>query len=251
MQLKEGRCPNCGSILQLNAEAPKGHCLFCDAVFDNEKAFLIAENPSEHTFPNEEQPKYEGPSLDPVIGYSAGSAQIQSVQGRKATRAAAREAAAQAPAYVPSEPVKAEPVRIPPQLLRRLLIFGVAFLVIVAAITIPMIWMRERARNELKAALPTMINKTVDVNQAVQICHLNNDTLLIAYEDAITEEEALDLFRKYGQKRAELQKGDPQNFARTYGGLTVRIVTPDGGYEISRPKDEAALTLGDALKKLS
>jgi hypothetical protein len=62
MPLKEGRCPNCGSILQLNTAAEKGHCLFCDAVFENTQAFDIADNPGEYTYPNLPQPSMKDPT---------------------------------------------------------------------------------------------------------------------------------------------------------------------------------------------
>jgi hypothetical protein len=61
MQLKEGRCPNCGSLLQLDATKDQGHCLFCDAVFASKEAFDIAANPAGVTFPNLPSPNMRGP----------------------------------------------------------------------------------------------------------------------------------------------------------------------------------------------
>ncbi len=64
-QLKEGRCYNCGSLLWLDPEMEKGHCIYCDAVFSNTEAFAIAENPDAYTFENKEMEPYTGPSLEP------------------------------------------------------------------------------------------------------------------------------------------------------------------------------------------
>ena len=61
--LKEGLCVNCGSLLMLESRNEKGHCLFCDAVFDNKEAFRAKAEPDQFTFPNEPQPPYEGPNL--------------------------------------------------------------------------------------------------------------------------------------------------------------------------------------------
>lgn len=68
MELKEGRCPNCGSILFLDPDQEKGHCLYCDCVFEGQEAFDIDERLAggeEIVFPNEEQEPYTGPNLDP------------------------------------------------------------------------------------------------------------------------------------------------------------------------------------------
>lgn len=130
MQLKEGRCPNCGSILQLDADAEKGHCLFCDAVFENEEAFEIAKNPSAYTFPNLPQPKYEGPSLDPKV--TAGAAQ----QVKKTKK---KEKPPPPPVYVPKEPVELPDISLPTKVKVRILLISLAVIIAIVGISAPII----------------------------------------------------------------------------------------------------------------
>ena len=83
MPLKEGKCINCGSLLMLDPSMPKGHCPFCDCVFDNEEAFRAFQHPEEFTFPNDPQPPYTGPSLVPLpyqrgpVMFSQGAAAVK------------------------------------------------------------------------------------------------------------------------------------------------------------------------------
>ncbi|MDO5738394.1 MAG: hypothetical protein Q4P65_04010 [Eubacteriales bacterium] len=65
--LKQGRCFNCGSILFLDPSMEKGHCIYCDAVFENHLAFTIEENPDSYEFKNEVMEPYTGPNLDPQV----------------------------------------------------------------------------------------------------------------------------------------------------------------------------------------
>ena len=112
MSLKEGRCPNCGSIVSLNAKSEKGHCLFCDAVFDTSHALEIAANPEGVEFPNEPQPKYEGPSLAPSPNVPAG-VKIPSVP--PARKAPSKRSVAKTEAYVHKEPIKLPEIKLTPR----------------------------------------------------------------------------------------------------------------------------------------
>lgn len=247
MQIKEGRCPNCGSILQLNAEAAKGHCLFCDAVFENELAFAIADDPSDHVFLNEEQPKYEGPNLDPMFG-GVSSHAPSGPMGKKAARAAARQASP--PAYVPRDPVKIETVKISPKLRLRILLIVVGAILAAAAITTPLVLRRDNERKALREAIPAIIAPlTVDTEKALTFRHFSNDQIVLALSDTITAQQAADIFKAVAGKRAELKGIDTQDFARSAGHLTMTIATPSGGYRIERPQSAEELS-GTALQTI-
>lgn len=246
MALKDGRCPNCGSIVHLDTTSEKGHCLFCDAVFDNTAAFEIAANPQGVVFPNEPQPKYEGPNLNP------GSSASISAQRQKQSQNQQAKKPVQAPSgYVMKEPVKIPSIVVPRKL--KLQIFGslIAVILIIAAIVVPLTLNRDSVRAQLLSEMKTIAPFTVDVAQDVAIAGTGNDQLLIATSEDVTEADMLTLFKAFCNKRAQIQNNNSTDFNSIYGPVTVKLVTPQGGWLIDRPEDQAALDSGSAIKTLN
>jgi hypothetical protein len=236
MTLKEGRCPNCGSLLQLDAQS--------DA-----DAFAIAAKPNGVTFPNLPQPKYNGPNLDPKIGANVPMPKPTEAVSRK--KQASQAAQPVQPAYVMKDSVKVPDVRVP--LKTKLWITAVIVVVvgIIAGISIPLMIIRDAERTKLKAAMTAISPFAVSVDQSVVIHGQGNNYLLIAAPAATSEEDAVKLFRQYCDKRAEIRGTGSASFAARYGDVTVRLVTPAGGFKIRKPADEAALgTGGTAIEKL-
>lgn len=58
MAIREGRCPNCGSIINVETEKDN-HCVFCWAKVDPAKAISLAEDVGDYVFPNE---KFDPPA---------------------------------------------------------------------------------------------------------------------------------------------------------------------------------------------
>lgn len=60
MAIREGRCANCGSIINVDSEK-KNYCVFCWAPVDAEQAMALAEDAGEHVFANQvmEKPAHE------------------------------------------------------------------------------------------------------------------------------------------------------------------------------------------------
>lgn len=246
MALKDGRCPNCGSIVHLDTASEKGHCLFCDAVFDNKAAFEIAANPQGVVFPNEPQPKYEGPNLNPS------STASMSAQRQKQSQKQQAPKPVQAPSgYVMKEPVKIPSIVVPLKL--KLQIFGglAAIILIVAAIVVPIILNRDSVRAKLLAEMNTVAPFTVTVAEDVAIAGTGNDQLLIATSEDVTEADMVTLFKAFCEKRAQIQNNSSTEFSSIYGQVTVKLVTPQGGWLIERPSDQAALDSGSAIKTLN
>ena len=241
MQLKEGRCPNCGSILQLDADAEKGHCLFCDAVFENEEAFEIAKNPSAYTFPNLPQPKYEGPSLDPKV--TAGAAQ----QVKKAKK---KEKPPPPPFYVPKEPVELPDISLPTKVKVRILLISLAVIIAIVGISAPIIKKRDSIRAELISDMQALAPFSIDPEQAVAIWYTSNSYVMAATPDTVESDDVLVFYKAYCEKRAELYGLDPTNFEKVYGQVSVKLVYPKGGYLVDRPDSQEALESGKGLKVL-
>jgi len=245
MPLYEGRCPNCGSILQLDSAAEKGHCLFCDAVFANKVAFDIASNPAGVVFPNEPQPRYEGPNLDPVItaGQSAGQRQVQKVQKKAKPELP--------PVYIPKEPAKLPDIRLSGKMKLRIGLIALAVILLITGISVPLVLQRNQTRAKLLEAMDNLTPFELNVENAVSIWHQNNDYLVLSSPEPVSESIALGVFKAYCEKRAEIQNIPVDDFRSVYGQVTVKLLTPEGGFLIAKPKDQAELDSGAAVEDLA
>lgn len=250
MALKEAQCPNCGSLLQLEDKNDQGHCLFCDAVFTSEEAFAIAANPAGVTFPNLPQPKYNGPNLNPQLTsaqINARSSQIESAK-KKEAKISAKPAA---PVFVPRDDIKIPDLKLSVKTRIQLSLAALLIVVVIIGISYPMITSRNKVRTGLFAAMATISPHTVNADQAVVIHGLHNQRLQLALPEAITADQAVAVFKAYSAERATLSGKDPADFADTSDDLTIKIVTPAGGFLIEKPASQAKLDDGSAVKILS
>jgi hypothetical protein len=247
MAIREGRCPNCGSILHLDGNTEKGHCLFCDAVFQNKTAFEIASDPKTYTFPNLPQPKYDGPSLEPSY---MGPGALSDRRLKQPQQIAKKTPKAEPLAYVPKEPVKLPAVKMSRQAKIKSLIIGFGVIVLIAAVSVPLILYRNNTRSYLLDRMEQIAPFAVNKEQAVVIRRLGNTYLLIAADSAVSEDDMILLFKNFCEQRAAVLKLDVSNFNRVYKPVTVKLVTPEGGYLIERPKNKPDLDSGAATKPL-
>lgn len=245
MAIKEGRCPNCGSIINLDANGQKGHCLFCDAVFDSKTAFEIAADPTGYEFPNEPQPKYEGPDLQPKTGSQAGRA-----VGTQSAQAAKKKRPAPQKAYVHKEPIKLPDTKLSPQMRRKVIIVTLAVIILIAAISVPLIITRDGNRSQLLEAMPEIAPFSIDADSDVVLRRLNNSFLLIVADELISRDDMILLFKNFSEKRADIHNYDPDDFSRVYGKVTVRLITPEGGYQITNPQSMAELNDKSAITEI-
>lgn len=231
MALKEGRCINCGSFLFLDPAMPEGHCFFCDCVFKNEEAFRALTNPEEFEFPNEPQPKYEGPSLTP-----------SQVQRGPIIPAVSRTAKRMTPAddYVLPEK-KVPKLKIPAKSILIMLAVAVVIVGIFAAIAVPTIVKRNAQRLHIGKVFAASIPMEIDVDKDLMIQNLGCTSVVVVLKEDVTLEEGIEIFHKYCDARAETLEIKDGSFAKTRSPVTLRVATPGGGYLIKKPSDEAAL----------
>lgn len=232
MALKEGRCVNCGSLLFLDPEMPKGHCLFCDCVFDNEDAFRANENPESFTFPNEKQPKYEGPSLTPGHARRVTAAPAPSVAPTPVEK---KEDAYQLPeTTVPSLKIPVKVIVLYSAL--TLLVIG-----ILVAAAFPLIAKRNQRQVEITDKFVSLAAYHIDKEKDIRVQEMTGTEAVVVLAQDITAEEGIGLFNLYCQVRAEVVDLKEDSFKSVKKPVTLRIATPGGGYLIDRPDDEAAL----------
>ncbi|NLA96426.1 MAG: hypothetical protein GX838_06260 [Clostridiaceae bacterium] len=235
MALKEGRCVNCGSLLYLDPEMPKGHCLFCDCVFDNEDAFRANENPESFTFPNEKQPRYEGPSLTP---------------GR-----ARRGSAVPAPSVVPTPVEKKEDSYQLPEMkipdlkipVKAVVLYSALTLLILGisvAVAFPLLGKRNQRQEEVADKFAKALDYAIDKEKDIRVQEMTATEVVVILPQDISAQESIDLFNLYCQIRADVVELKDSSFESEKKPVTLRIATPGGGYLIDRPEDEASLRPG-------
>jgi hypothetical protein len=246
MAIKEGRCPNCGSILQLEDNAEKGHCIFCDMVFPNEQAFGLAESSKGVVFPNLPQPKYTGPNLD--VGFAAAASSSQRQKQMQPQKKVEKKPIP--PVYVPKEAVKLPDMKLSAPVKRRILLITLAAILVLSGIFVPLFIQRDSVRAKLLADMPQIAPFDVDAQGGVAIRGLGNASLMIASKTAVSEADMVRLFTNYCKSRAADMKLDLNNFNAVYRPVTVKLVTEQGGYVISRPESQAALDSGEAIVTL-
>ena len=243
MALKEGRCPNCGSLIQLDSNSENGHCLFCDAVFTSQTAIEIAANPAGIEFPNLPQPKYEGPALA-----NRQSAAPYFPANQPAVRKKTAAGKPEPEPYVQKK-VKVPDVRMPlkAKILMAVIVIGIAG--IFAAITIPLSARRDSDRKAILDALPAVSPIAFESESEAALRRLDNSYLMVATGENVTKEQAATLFKAFIQQRAEIRGSEGTVTESDYKGSTLRLAHAAGGYLIDSPTD-AGLASGEAVKTL-
>jgi hypothetical protein len=102
----------------------------------------------------------------------------------------------------------------------------------------------------LLASIDELAPFSLNAEKEVDIWFTTNSYLMAATKDQVSREEMISFFKAYCEKRAELSGIDPQNFASTYGAVTVKLVYPEGGYQIKQPRNQAELLEGTAVTEL-
>lgn len=221
MILHEGRCTNCGSILMLNKDQEKGHCLYCDAVFPTEEALKLAENADGYVFPNLPQEKYEGENLDPVI---TNTSFIPAASGKSK----AASAATVSEKFVPSGE-KVPDLNIP---IKKKIIFiaaTLAVLLLFAAIMIPLTTRRDRYRAEIKEKLDLKLSEAgsdqLEIGETIEFHGLSNSTVIMVLDTEMNQKEAEALYREYCKTRAEVMGMDVTDDTQSSRNVELRLAT--------------------------
>lgn len=227
--MKQGRCPNCGSLLMVNDSDAKGVCMFCHARFSPIRAIQIDQNPSDVEFPNE--PQEELTDEERQIAFSA----VRSVQVAAPVRSQ--------PA--PRKKKKTEPGRLTPQqkvaLQKRELIEPVvskkhklqliagvgAVVVIMAAIFLPLTLNRVKNQNKIVERMDEIAVFEVPGEAYYNINGYRNTELLLVSPVELSQADYEAVLNNYKAVRAEvygLDAADEQN------NVVVRIAAPNGNF---------------------
>lgn len=236
MALKEGRCTNCGSILMLDPAQEKGHCLYCDAVFEAENAFALYEDATGYVFPNEEQPEYTGPNLDPQqyrARFDQNEFNKKIEQAKKLNQLKKEE-----------EPVLNLSNESVPELKlstkNKILLISAFALVFVVffAIMIPRNMERDRVRMDLKENFLAKLVQEHDLAEDNLLIRDNNNSEVVLHLPASpAKEDAAKIYELFCQERANLLPNLSEE--QIYDEVRMQIISRDGSWLIDgRNKSE-------------
>lgn len=247
MAIKEARCTNCGSILSVDPAVPTAKCLFCRAVVDTAEALEVAADPAGYVFTNEPQPE-EDTAENPASLYNKALKQAQSKPAQGVARtAAAKKAPPRAPKPDNAPRAQVEKVEMPAVKLSgaaklKIVAFLAALFLLVTAAVLPVTLVRDAHRASLSEKIDGVIPFEYAGEQSWAIERTGNYRFSVVATEPVNASDALDVFRRFSAARAEVYGLDPDtdSFARIYGKVTVRVIGPDGGFEVSglRSADE-------------
>ena len=229
MAMKQGRCPNCGSLLMVNDTDAKSVCMFCNARFSPIRAIQIDQNPADVEFPNESQDELTDEERQ--IAFSA----VRSVQVTAPVRSQ--------PA--PRKKKKLEPGRLTPQekvaLQKRDLIeplvskqhktklfIGVgAVVILMAAIFLPLTLNRVKNQNELVARIDEIAGFDVPGDEYYNFNGFRNTELLLVSPVDVSEADYNTVMNNYKAVRADIYGLDASD---KQTNVKVRIAAPNGDF---------------------
>lgn len=239
MELKEGRCPNCGSILFLDPDQEKGHCLYCDCVFEGQKAFDIDERLAEGedvVFPNEEQEPYTGPSLDPKN--QVRDLDFEKIAARAEVQSSASKVGKQQQVYE----IKKKQVTVTDLTIRQRIILTViplALFGIFLALTIPATIERDKKKavitENFMAAAQKVVPKSenLEYGKNVVIHGMSNQRLIMTLQEPIKEDQAKALYKCFVeayQDGDQVVSGKVPESDSVSLHLWMRLAQSDGDY---------------------
>ncbi|NLZ55393.1 MAG: hypothetical protein GX900_01830 [Clostridiaceae bacterium] len=239
MAIREGKCPNCGSLIQVNdREDASNFCLFCWAPVEAQQAFALAKDDSGHEYPNDtyDEPTDEERS-SAMAGYRSGATDLvrQAIRRDQAERRRTEQTRKLTPAEIVAAQTK--PIYVPNLSKKmRLWIGGVslAIVVILCATLIPLTIVRNNHRGVLAAEIETIAGWKVDDDGSYLFEGQGNRSLsIVAPEKIVDEAEGQAIMERYLTA-----------YRKSYGipedkpvALTLRILDSDGTRELKIDRD--------------
>lgn len=235
--MKEGLCTNCGSLMRINENDPEGitYCIFCHAPVKNQEALDLMEDSEGYEFPNE---TYREPTAEEKAKAfeSQGLGGIQVVNRSQQRKPTVRKEGR----LTPREKVALQnkPL-VKPYCSKKhriaIAVGSLAFVLVIAAIALPVYFTRENKKAELMEEIPERLSIS-QTEERVSIQKQNNSGLILVSEEAVTEDKAREIFDDYSALYAEVYGIEP---GKAEQKIRVKVVDQEsGGYEVKTEKEE-------------
>ncbi len=227
--MKQGRCPNCGSILTVDDRQNKAVCMFCWARFTPAEAIRIDEDPDAYDFPNEEQE--EPTDAERELAFSA-TRQV-TLTTAAAPRQAPRRAKPQPGRLTPAQKVALQKKELVVPRVQKSdrfrLIGGVgAILLVLALIFVPLTLMRESRRAQLSAEIAAIAGEPI-AEEAYGFSGLRNHSLILASGAELSESDVSAIYERFKTARAAVYGLDADD---AQANVRLRVAGSQGLFEV-------------------
>lgn len=205
MAMKQGRCPNCGSLVMVNDAENKAVCMFCNARFTPLRAIEIDANPDGVEFPNETQEDLTDEERELAF------ASVRSVQVTAPTRRqqppARKKKPVEAGRLTPQQKVAMQKkVLVEPLVSKKhktMMISSIAaVLVVLVAIFLPITINRVSKGNELRDQIEDIASYDVPSDAYYTFRGLKNTSLLLVSPEEVSEAEVDEMMANFKEVRA-------------------------------------------------
>lgn len=231
MPLVQGRCKNCGSIINVDSNKDDAVCMFCWAHTSPSEAIAIDANPDAYEFPNESMPE---PSVEEQSLAFGAQNSGKNVPVKKSKPAIKKSSANKK--MTPAEKVAMakkelfEPV-VPKK--QKLLLLGItaAVVILVAALVIPLTLSRNTKREALHVKMPALISGQNLTEQNYSLEGQNNSKLTLVLPEEVSESKLKDIYDSFKLARADVYGLDA---ADTQDDVRIKVYASNGLLEMSK-----------------
>lgn len=217
MAMKQGRCPNCGSLVMVNDAENKAVCMFCNARFTPMRAIEIDANPDEVEFPNETQEDLTDEERELAFA-SVRSVQVTAPARRQQPPARKKKPVEAGRLTAQQKVAMQKKVLVEPLVSKKhktMMIGSIAaVLVVLVAIFLPITINRVSKGNELREQVEAIASYDVPSDAYYSFRGLKNTSLLLVSPEDVSEADVDAMMAKFKDVRAEiygLDAADKQN----------------------------------------
>ncbi|MDO5732892.1 MAG: hypothetical protein Q4P72_03785 [Eubacteriales bacterium] len=232
MAKTEGKCPNCGSIIQFDKQAERVRCIFCWGESDREEAEALMVDDSAHVYANE---SFEAPDDDErhelLMRQRGGQTAATPVKKTKtANKVQTKKRKDDEPSAVEKiKSMKKTVVRVPKVPTKKWLILtGIVTVLIVlfVAISVPLYMKRVEARATLEREVLEHSALKLEDQDAFAIDGLHNQSMLLVSRQTVKQEDA-EKVAKIFYEAYETAYGDAAKTAH----LQLRLLSNEAAFE--------------------
>lgn len=251
MAVREGICPNCGSLLKVNDQDNTVTCVFCWGTSSSNKAIRLAQGLEEdYEYPNEEFEELHGEERAQALKKQGMGGVIvkpeQSLKEKNKAKIARNKR--KAGKLTPKEKVALEnkPI-VQPKVSRKHKIYItvgiIAFILIIVAIGLPTYLTRTKKEEAITARLDEVIS-FADSENRVDIQRQDNHVITLVSPDEVSEEEAKEVFENYADVYKDVYE---ISLDEAKEKIEVRLLdAKTGGYYVDQ--EDGELTVEDLEK---
>jgi len=225
MAKKEGFCTQCGSLITIDDSKEKINCIFCGAENITKDALALNED-------NETREQLQKKTQEEAKEIAAKE------KKNKKNKPAVKKDTSKAIVKKTEEITIINP--LPKKTILTMIAGFVLFLVIIAAILVPMILSRDSNRSDMSEKIESAISIPVEDHTFL---YMNNRELLIVTGESIDEAKAIEVYQSYLGLYSNQYSVNKEDAIQK---LRLRVYSPEGVYGCRYLNNEVVCTFNTA-----